>query len=219
MSKQSTRKTVSDIKNADTLPTKAEQTRVDEHNQSKIQTVTVTAETIVASIAAGVGALGAAFHEPEQRVLADNGKAYPLDASLPDGVSDTGSIVVRNRYQFLQSQLLGCVCWKLETMLADCTKRLDEQRGRIKSAVYQLEAGRGGMTEQVLDRLADFAETLIEQQAMLNVAYLESMEAYTAATGEEFETAEMRRERQTSEAALKKANPARAARLAALGVK
>lgn len=173
---------------------KAEQQQLDNFNQSQIATPTVTAESIVASIAAGIGALGAAFYEQEQRILADNGKAYPLDASLPDGVADTGSITVVNRYRYMQSQLCGVVCWKLETMLTQCEARIGEQRASIKRMVSQISQGRA--TEAQVDRLADFLEVLIEQRAMLEVAFTESLSAYEAAVGEVFETAALRAERE-----------------------
>ncbi len=185
------------------------------NTELKPDAVAVTAETIHASVIAGVSALGAAFYEPEQRVIADNGKAYPLDASLPDGVCDTGSIDIVNRFSFLQRQLTSVVCWKLEQMLAQADDRIVDQRKRIGSMVRQIDTGR--VTEAQVERLADFLEVLVEQRAMVQIAYDAAVEAYADVTEEEFETKAMRDQRQRT--LTDKPKTGLADRLARLGVK
>jgi len=189
--------------------------RVDEHRASQIATVQVTAETIRASVEAGLGSLGAAFYETEQRIVGDNGKQYPHDASLPDGVADTGEVVDVNRFRFLQTQLCGVVCWKLETMLDQQNERIGKQRNSIVSAMRQVESGR--TTEAQVERLADFLEVLIEQRAMVQVALDAALDSYEAAVGEQFETKALRAER---ERAIRRAAPRGLTdRLASLGVR
>lgn len=184
----------------------------DAHFEQQAAARVLTAASIEADITLGLQHLGAAFHELEQRVVADNGKRYPLDAMLPDGVQTDGEIVDVNRFAFLQRQLVGAAVWKLENMLETSEKRIADQRAKIRSAVRDLSSGR--IEESMVDRMADFLETLIDQQAMVLTAFNAAREAHVVVTGEEYETTAMRAERQRL---TQQASP-RSDRLARLGV-
>lgn len=149
-------------------------------------TITVNAESVRKHVAGGVGELAAAFYEPQQKILADNGKLYPLDASLPDGVFDTGSIEITNRFSYLQGQLTSVVCWKLETMIANQENSIVDQRKRVAAMDDLVERGRA--KKEQTERLMDFLAVLLDQRSLLTQAFHAALEAHRDCTGVEYET-------------------------------
>lgn len=153
----------------------------------------LTAQSIGKSVRGALKNLSGAFLQLEQRIVGDNGKRYPLDATLPDGVQDSGNIEIVNRFAFIERSLVSCVVWKLESMVDDSARRINEQRDKIRNAVRQLSSGRSD--ERMIDRMADFLETLTEQHAMLLVAFESAKDAHAGILGEDFETKAVKAER------------------------
>lgn len=174
----------------------------------------LTAELIADRITAGVSMLALAFTEMENRIVADNGKRYPVDASLPDGVQDTGNVELVNRYSFVERTLIGSVVWKLETMVAQSAERIDAQKDKIRQAVRQIDSGR--TDEAIVNRMADFLETLVEQHAMLVAGFTAALETHAVVLGIDYETKAMREER--ARLAQSAAPTSTSERLARLGV-
>ena len=175
----------------------------------------VTHESIHDGILEAMNSLGYTFYETELRRVADNGREYRVDATLPSGVEDTGEIVERNLYRYMQQQIVSVVAWKLEDMLARCTQRVDDQRRQIAQAVRQMQQGK--VEQSFVDAKISFLETLIVQQAMLGTAFEASLVGHSDILGEDFETKAMREDRARAISAAPKS--ALDERLAKLGVR
>lgn len=158
----------------------------------------VTVDSVASNICDAMSLLSAAFCEMEQRIVADNGKRYPLNASLPNGVEDTGSIELVNRYAFLERNLVGTVMWKLEQLAHDSADRISQQREKIKQAVRQVESGRTDI--QVVERMADYLDTMEEQHVLLTAAYNAGITAHADILGEDYETRAIKADRALAQA-------------------
>lgn len=173
-----------------------------------------TADSITNHVTNAIDALFSAFHETEMRRLADNGKLYPVDATLPAGVEDTGNLEAIRTWRYVQDQLVSVIPWKIEDMLYRCDEQIADQRRQIKAAVRQLESGR--VEPSFIEAKADYLERLLVQHSMLASAFEAARTAHLDLCGHEYETRAARAERRAVEAA--KPKSAMADRLRQLGV-
>lgn len=153
----------------------------------------LTAELTETRMRDAIGSIVGAFTQVEQRIVADNGKRYPVDASLPAGVEDTGEIAFVNIYEFLAGQVAGAVCWKLETLLDNQDQRIEQQKVRVRDMDRGYQNGR--VDETLLNRGCDILEAMIDQRALVVAAFKSALDAYEAEMGHAFETAAERKAR------------------------
>lgn len=146
----------------------------------------LTGEIIDNAIEAGMVELAKAFEEMEQRIEADNGKAYPINAVLPDGVNDTGNLVIVNRFAFIQSRVLESTVDAIDYQLAGAKRRLDDNVASLRTARRLVNEGRSAMTEADLERKLSFVETQEEQVFLLERAKRAAEQSYMLATGFEY---------------------------------
>lgn len=181
---------------------------------TKQQTVSIfdftqelTADVIAQRVAYALEALDSIFRKDETRFLADNGKFYSKDWSLPDGVSIIDANgepvdimeapgVLHNVNAFDSKQLVNCVTNKLERMLDSTDQRLTSNRSRLRYLLQQVQKPDSGVTERQVETVANIVERGIEQQACQLVALRSAMEAHNDLTGEAYETAAARSERE-----------------------
>lgn len=165
-----------------------------------------TPESIAAHFTAALDHLYYAFHETEMRIMGDNGKLYPSDAQLPEGVEalrddqyEDGCMRVEfQKYRFMQEQMASVICWKLETQI---TKNLEQQRvieGDIDRELELIRRGKG--SEHVVRAKAGFLDRKVEEYSMLRNAWNASREAFADLAGFEYETSAARQERKALEA-------------------
>lgn len=156
-------------------------------------TAELTCASVQKNIADGLALISQAFVQMEQRLIGDNGKRYPLDATLPAGVEDTGSIELVNKYGFIERSLVGSLCWKLESMVDGSAERISMQHTKIKAAVRQIETGRTDVA--IVERMADYLESMEEQHCLLIAAYQSALDSHAGILGEDYETKAMRADR------------------------
>jgi hypothetical protein len=167
-----------------------------------------------------------AFYEPQHRVVANNGKAYPVEFDFEarelkneDGslVESTGEIITVDRYGYLNKGLARSVCSGLEMMLRTQSQNCEQQRKRIGNEL-RFGHNRGVDVTAKVERMADFLGAMVEQEAFLQIALNRAFECYKRLTGEVYPS---REDREQAVAARKdeiKADPALSSKLASLGV-
>lgn len=196
-------------------PTVLEQALVDGVHASQIEANTPTGDSIALHVTDAMNSLAAMFHETEQKRVGDNGRMYPIDATLPEGVEDTGNEVSVQVWRYIREQVTSVVAWKLEDQMLRCEEQVEDVRKQIKQAVRQLENGR--VEVSFIEAKADYLEKLIVQHTMLSHAFEAARVAHVDLLDKEFETRAMRSERKGAEAA--KAKSPLSDRLANLGVR
>lgn len=155
------------------------------------------------------------FFQSEQRLLADNGKAYPLDYNFEGkDFADTGDIVKVDRFEFLNKSLSRLQCSGLEMLRRQQDDNVASQRKRIQN---ELRFGRsqGVDTTDKVNRMADWLERMIEQRAMINIALQAAIKNHELAYGDTYLT---RDQAEQATQARKTALGATGDRLKALGV-
>lgn len=173
----------------------------------------LTSELITGRMFDAIGSLALAFTQLEVRNVADNGKAYPVDATLPAGVEHTGAEIDVNIHSFIQRDVLDCLCWKLGSMVEKKDEAIAGFRSRIRGIV-QRDPNADSVQIDILERQLERA---IEQRAVINCAYQAAREGYVAEVGEQWQSPAERRA--ASEQLKDKAmSSPRAERLKALGV-
>jgi hypothetical protein len=194
-------------------------------NERAAQNAPLTANQIEDRVAQIVQSAATLFFTPEQRVLATNGRAYPVDydfegAGLVDRstgqpVLDTGSIVTVDKYAFLDRGLAMAVPRALEYMLRNAEQGIAKQRNAIQN---EIRFGRNAGTDvgPKVDRMADWLATLVEQAALIEVAFRKAIEAYADETGDVFPSQEQKA--QVATARMDSLDEATKAKLAKLGV-
>jgi hypothetical protein len=150
--------------------------------------VPLTGATIASGIEAGLIALAGSFEEMEQRIVGDNGKAYPLDATLPDGVEDSGNIAIVNRFAFIQDRVLESVVDAIAYQLESAERRLADNIKSLQATRRIIDAGRSTLTEADMDRKLSFVETQEEQVALLQCAYKSAAQSYELSMGHAYAT-------------------------------
>lgn len=158
----------------------------------------LTAEVIDDRVTNAFLGLASVFVEMEQRSLASNGKAYPLDynyeaAGLTDAtgapVLDTGDVVDVNKYEFLSRGLARSLCSGLNMIVRQQQQTIERQKQRIQS---ELRFGRNAGTDVAakVERMADWLGNLQEQCALVEVAFNKACELLADNFGDEFVTKE-----------------------------
>ncbi len=148
----------------------------------------LTGATIQSGIEAGLIGLASSFEEMEQRHMGDNGKAYPIGAAFPDGVEDTGDIVIVNRFAFIQDRVLESVVDAIAYQLESAEKRLADNIKALQGARRIIDSGRSTMTEADLDRKLQFCEAQEEQVALLQCAFKAAASSYELSMGHAYAT-------------------------------
>lgn len=149
-------------------------------------------ESITEGIHAATDALAGVFIEMELRRRGDNGKLYPLNATMPGEVEDTGELEMVNQLRSLQTFLSGTICNRLEAML-------DFNGQKLAAASAQLSARRraeinGTATEHDVEVAKSWVENYEYQRTLLEIAFEAARDAYFDAIGAEYETRAMREE-------------------------
>lgn len=139
-----------------------------------------------------------AFFSPEQRIEATNGKHYPIDYDFTrssgagrDPVEPTDNIVVVDKYGFISKQVARSICSGLEMVLRNQVQAAERQREKIAK---EIRFGRNAGVD-VLDRvgrMANFLESMVEQEALIRVALGRASEVYNQLTGDSYATREER---------------------------
>lgn len=152
-------------------------------------TAAPTKESIADGISAAMDAAAGCFTEMELRVRGDNGNLYPIsvdgEPQLPEGTEGMGIESV-NSLAFLQDQLLGGICWKLETMLEANAKKRSDTEGQLAWARKAADEGR--VDDWVPASKKRFLDQLEYQYAMLEVAFDEACDAFERNLGKRFLT-------------------------------
>lgn len=156
---------------------------IEAQDELRLATQPLTGAIIDNAIEAGMVDLGKAFEELEQRIEADNGKAYPINAVLPDGVTETGNLVVVNRFAFIQSRVLESVVDAIDYQREGAKRRLDDNVKSLQTARRMVNEGRSALTEADLERKLSFVETQEEQLFLLDRAFKAAETSYQLATG------------------------------------
>lgn len=178
-----------------------------------------TVETITAAVQKAMDGLASVFVEMELRRRADNGKLYPVNATLPGEVEDTGELEMVNSLAAMQRNLLSVVPWKLENMIEFAEAKAADQARLIQS--YRQQERRSGV--DLTDRIGNaerWRETYEYQAALAELAFRAASDMHLELIGEEFETKAMRQARKRAverAAAPKPVASEHAARMARLG--
>jgi hypothetical protein len=185
----------------------------------------LTPDQIEDRVAQLVQSAATLFFTPEQRVLATNGRAYPVDydfegAGLVDRatgqpVLDTGSIVSVDKYAFLDRGLAMAVPRALEYMLRNAEQGIAKQRNAIQN---EIRFGRNAGTDvgPKVDRMADWLGTLVEQAALIEIAFNKAIESYADETGDTFPSQDQKAK--VASARMDSLDPETKAKLEKLGV-
>jgi hypothetical protein len=183
-----------------------------------LSTEPLTPEAVEDSVDLIVDRACTLFFEPVQRVLADNGKAYPLTWDFEGReYSSEGEVVVRDRYDFLNRQCGRMICSGLAMILRNQDQAIEQRKKQI---VNEIRFGRNAGTDVTakVEAMADFLATMQEQRALIQIALDRAIQSLAAHTGEVFQTAEAREKAAAARKAKVTENGDLAKRLEKLGV-
>lgn len=205
--------------------TPAEQKQLDEYNQSQIVQPGITPESLREGVHATMAALAATLYEPELKVRGNNGKLYPHDASLPEGVEADGEEET-NRFRYMQTRWLENFCYRAEADVEFTAAQVAKKRAEIASDVKRMnampETALAG-AERMIENKAIYLEQLIEQHVIAEIIFDAALSGFELITGIAYETKAMKAERERKErlGVGKRAAPVSAFsdRLARLGVR
>jgi hypothetical protein len=148
----------------------------------------LTAEAVEARVGDLIAAASLVFFEPEQRILADNGKAYPLTYGFEGkDFAPTEDIVTVDKYGFLDKSLSRLQCSGLEMLLRQQDDNIEGQRKRIQNEI-RFGRSQGADVEDRVNRMADWLEHMIEQRQMVSLALQAAITAHAEHTGDTYVT-------------------------------
>jgi len=187
-------------------------------NERGLASLPLTPEQVEDRVDGLVQASIGVFFEPTQRVLADNGKAYPLDWDFEGRDYGTeGEIVTRDRYDYLNKQVGRMICSGLEMILRNQDKAIDTRKDQITK---EIRFGRnvGADVTAKVESMADFLAVMQEQRALIEIALRRAVEGFATAFGETYLTADARARQVAARKAEVADNGDLSAKLAKLGV-
>lgn len=148
----------------------------------------LTADAVEARVGDLLAAASLVFFEAEQRVLADNGKAYPLTYGFEGkDFTATDDIVTVDKFGFLDKSLSRLQCSGLEMLLRQQDDNIESQRKRIQNEI-RFGRAQGADVEDRVSRMADWLENMIEQRQMVAIALSAAIKAHAANTGDTYVT-------------------------------
>lgn len=196
--KQSVQKNVANIAAdtvlAQTMAQDKERERLEAEAEAQWVHGEVTAAPTVDSISDGIrsatDALAGVFVEMELRRRGDNGKLYPIAATMPGEVEDTGELELINGLRSLQTFLTGTICNRLEAMLDFNGQRVAQAQAQLRQRRSAEREGRA--TDKDVEVAQGWLETYEYQRELLSIAFTAAQDAHFDALGVDFETKAMR---------------------------
>jgi hypothetical protein len=188
--------------------------RVESVNAKKPLTADVIEDRVSALMQVAVGL----FYDPDERVLGNNGKAYPLnyDFEHREDVESTGEVVTVDRHAFINKSFSYGVCSALDYQLRSQEQNIARQRNAIRNEI-SFARNTGTDDQGKVERMADFLGAMVERAAAIEVALKAAAEAHSIAWGEPYLNKEQRQQVAASRA--DSLPDAMKQKLAALGVK